>query len=180
MHYCTTVGWDLEALVNCGGIQQLDCVQGHSDCVTSCHPGLNLKVGKMNYSLDNLDPIWTICSKSGQNFSRSGQNKFIHALIDQQSGAAVDAGNACWRAYCSFNHSSRQEEQRSNQVRKLEACWKQKPQNPLNWNPKGASKQEVRVDVGSLRCVTNYTVEWKCQVHISVLENISRKSYLSR
>ena len=33
-------------------------------------PGLNLKVGKMNYSLCNLDPNWAICLKSGQNFSR--------------------------------------------------------------------------------------------------------------
>ena len=26
-------------------------------------PGLNLKMGKMNFSLGNLDPIWAICSK---------------------------------------------------------------------------------------------------------------------
>ena len=42
-------------------------------------PGLNLKVGKMNYSLGNLDPNWAKCLKSGQNFSRSGQKKFIHS-----------------------------------------------------------------------------------------------------
>ena len=36
-------------------------------------PGLNLKVGKINYWLGNLDPNWTKCLKSGQNISRSGQ-----------------------------------------------------------------------------------------------------------
>ena len=40
--------------------------------------GLNLKVGKRNYRLGNLDPNWAKCLKSGQNFSRSGQKKFIH------------------------------------------------------------------------------------------------------
>ena len=51
MHYDTTVGCYLEALVNGGGMQQLDSVQGHSDCVMSCHQGLNLKVGKKNYMI---------------------------------------------------------------------------------------------------------------------------------
>ena len=41
-------------------------------------PGLILKVGKMNYCLGKMDPIWAKCLKSGQNFSRSGQKKFIH------------------------------------------------------------------------------------------------------
>ena len=41
-------------------------------------PGLNLKVGKMNYSLGNLDPNWAKCLKSGQNFSRSGKKKLNH------------------------------------------------------------------------------------------------------
>ena len=44
--------------------------------------GLNLKVGKMNYSLGNMRQIWAICTKSGQQCSRSGptsgQEKFIH------------------------------------------------------------------------------------------------------
>ena len=31
-------------------------------------PGLNLKVGKMNYSLGNLDPNWAIYLKSGKIF----------------------------------------------------------------------------------------------------------------
>ena len=44
-------------------------------------PGLNLKVGKMNYSLGNLDPNRTKCLKSGQGFSTSGQKKKIHAYI---------------------------------------------------------------------------------------------------
>ena len=78
MHYDTPVGCDLEIVVNSGGIQQLDRVQGHSDCVTSCRPRLNLKV---DYRLGNLDPMWAICSKSGQNFSRSGQKKNIHNII---------------------------------------------------------------------------------------------------
>ena len=43
-------------------------------------PGLILKVGKMNYCLGKMDPIWAKCLKSGQNFSRSGQKKFIHKL----------------------------------------------------------------------------------------------------
>ena len=38
-------------------------------------PGLNLKVGKMNYHLGNLDPKWKKCLKSGQHFSRSGPKK---------------------------------------------------------------------------------------------------------
>ena len=50
--------------------------QAHSK--TPLFPGLNLKVGKMNCSLGHLDPIWAKCLKSGQNFFRSGQKKFIH------------------------------------------------------------------------------------------------------
>ena len=38
-------------------------------------PGLNLKVGKMNYCLGKMDPHWAKCMKSGQNFSRSWQKK---------------------------------------------------------------------------------------------------------
>ena len=41
-------------------------------------PGLILKVGKMNYCLGKMDPIWAKCLKGGQNFSRSGQKKIIH------------------------------------------------------------------------------------------------------
>ena len=43
-------------------------------------PGLNLKVGKRNYSLGKMDPNRAKCLKSGQNFSRSGQKKIIHTL----------------------------------------------------------------------------------------------------
>ena len=71
MHYDTTVGCDLEAPLKGGGIQQLDPVQRHRDRVTHCHPGLNLKVGKMKPYLGNQDPIWAIFSKSGLNFSRT-------------------------------------------------------------------------------------------------------------
>ena len=44
--------------------------------------GLNFKVGKMNYRLGNLDPIWANCLKSGQTFSRRGQKKFIHIVLN--------------------------------------------------------------------------------------------------
>ena len=80
MHYDTTVDCNLEAPVKGGGIQQLDRVQEHSDRVTHCHSGLNLKGDKMNYHLGTRDPIWAIFSKSGQNFSRSGPKKKIHDL----------------------------------------------------------------------------------------------------
>ena len=40
-------------------------------------PSLNLKVGKMNYHLGNLDPNWAKCLKRGQNFSRSGPKENI-------------------------------------------------------------------------------------------------------
>ena len=78
-HCDTAVNSDLEAPVKGGGIHKLDCLDGGSDSVTRCNPspGLNLKVGKMNYRLGTLDPIWAISSKSGQNFSRRGQF-FIH------------------------------------------------------------------------------------------------------
>ena len=42
-------------------------------------PGLNLKVGKMNYRLGNLDQNRSKCLKSWQNFSRSGQKEFFHS-----------------------------------------------------------------------------------------------------
>ena len=41
-------------------------------------PGLNLKVGKMNYRLGKSDPNWAKILKSGQNFSRNGPKKNIH------------------------------------------------------------------------------------------------------
>ena len=46
-------------------------------------PGLILKVGKMNYCLGKMDPIWAKCLKSGQNFSRNGQKKSIHLVRAQ-------------------------------------------------------------------------------------------------
>ena len=89
MHNDTTGGCYLEEPVKGGSMQQLDSVQGnwHRDLVTHCHPGLNLKVGKMTYRrLGNLDPNWAIFPKSGQNFSRSGQkNIFIWKDEIQQS-----------------------------------------------------------------------------------------------
>ena len=35
-------------------------------------PGLNLKVGKMNYRLGNLDPNWAKCLKSGEKILEVG------------------------------------------------------------------------------------------------------------
>ena len=47
--------------------------QIHPKLAQNTHfPGLNLKVGKMNYRLGNLDPNWARCLKCGQNVSRSG------------------------------------------------------------------------------------------------------------
>ena len=89
MHYDTTVGCDLEAPLKGGGIQQLDRVQGHYDRVTQCQPYLNLKVGKQRPHLGTLDPMWAKCSKRGQNFSTSGQNKFIHGVSVVVSPGAV-------------------------------------------------------------------------------------------
>ena len=66
MHYDTTVGCYLEAPLKCGGIQQLDRVQGHCDRVTHCQPGLNLKVEKR-------DPIWALWTPSGQNVRNVGK-----------------------------------------------------------------------------------------------------------
>ena len=102
MHYDTTVGCDLEAPLKGGGIQQLDRVQGYRDRVTHCQPGLNLKVGKKRPHLGTLDPIWAKCSKSGQNFSRIGQKKFIHVVpcaISCAHGTRVGAFYTCVAAY---------------------------------------------------------------------------------
>ena len=44
MHFDTTVGCYVEAPLKGGGIQQFDSVQRHSDSVTHCQLGLNLKV----------------------------------------------------------------------------------------------------------------------------------------
>ena len=40
-------------------------------------PGLNLKVGKINYRLGRMDLFWAKCLKNGQNFSRSEQKKIF-------------------------------------------------------------------------------------------------------
>ena len=36
----------------------------------------------MKYCLGNLDPNWAKCLKCGQNFSRSGQKKFMLDAAD--------------------------------------------------------------------------------------------------
>ena len=57
----------------------VDSVMSLPDSVADGHPGLNLKISKMNYCLGTLDPDWATHSKVGtENFSRSGQNEFIH------------------------------------------------------------------------------------------------------
>ena len=81
MHCNTTVGCNLEALVKGGSIQKLDSMHGHSEHMTCCQQGMNLKVVKMNKHLGSLDPIWAKCSKSGQIFLRSEQ-KNIHVYND--------------------------------------------------------------------------------------------------
>ena len=54
------------------------------DFLGVCHPGLDLKVGKMNPHLGNPYPIWAIISKNGQNFSRSG-TKFDAKTVTNES-----------------------------------------------------------------------------------------------
>ena len=44
---------------------------------TPLFPGLNLKVGKMNYHLGNFEPNWAKCLKVGKPFLEVGK-KFIH------------------------------------------------------------------------------------------------------
>ena len=41
-------------------------------------PGLNLKVGKMNYSLGKMDPNWAKCLKSGKTFQGVGKKKYSY------------------------------------------------------------------------------------------------------
>ena len=64
-------------------------------------PGLILKVGKMNYCLGKMDPIWAKCLKSGQNFSRSGQKKIIHALpppfFYETKAGQLEASTVNWK-----------------------------------------------------------------------------------
>ena len=81
MHHDKTVGCYLEAPVKGSSIQKLDHVHWHCDWVTCCHPALNLKVGKMNYGLGNQATDWAIRSKSGQNFSRTGEKKIITKVL---------------------------------------------------------------------------------------------------
>ena len=60
--------------------------------------GLILKVGKMNYCLGKMDPIWAKCLKSGQNCSRSGQKNIIHSnlcLAGSQPGSVPILPNGC-------------------------------------------------------------------------------------
>ena len=75
-HYDTTVSlsWGPSEY-----IQKFDSMHGHCDCVTGCHPALNLKVGKKNYAhmdkwtigLGNQAPDTAKCSQSGQNLART-------------------------------------------------------------------------------------------------------------
>ena len=56
-------------------------------------PGMNLKVGKTNYSLDNLDPNWAKYLKSGQSFSRCGQKNYS-SRSDDKSKRSATSGNS--------------------------------------------------------------------------------------
>ena len=72
MHYDATVGCYLEvSSERGGGIQKLGRVHGHSDRVMRCHPGLNLKVGKMKYGLANWTLALQYVPKDRQNCSRN-------------------------------------------------------------------------------------------------------------
>ena len=62
--------------------------------------GLNLKVGKMNYHLDNLDPKRAKCLKSGQIFSRSWQKKWFMVLSPDYS---VTPGVNHWLLHSSYD-----------------------------------------------------------------------------
>ena len=44
-------------------------------------PGLNLKVGKMNYCVSKMDPTWAKCLKSGQNFLKVGKKNLFIRII---------------------------------------------------------------------------------------------------
>ena len=72
-----------------GGMQQLDRAQGHRDRVTRCHPGQNSKVGKMVYSLGDLDPNWATCSKSGQIFLDGQKTIHVDKSMCSHFGARV-------------------------------------------------------------------------------------------
>ena len=39
-------------------------------------PGLNVKVGKVNYSLGEMDPNWAKCLKSGKTVLEKGKKKY--------------------------------------------------------------------------------------------------------
>ena len=56
-------------------------------------PGLNLKVGKMNYP-QKLDSIWAKCLKSGEFFSRSGNFIIIHWTWDVECSQQTSLGQA--------------------------------------------------------------------------------------
>ena len=52
----------------------------HPQCPTqnTPFPDLNLKVGKINYSMGKMDPNWPKCLKSRQNCFRSGKKNIHH------------------------------------------------------------------------------------------------------
>ena len=65
IHYDTTAGCYLEALLKFGCVQKLDRVQGHSDSTArQCQQGLNLKVARR-------DPIWALRTPAGRTASPS-------------------------------------------------------------------------------------------------------------
>ena len=126
---------------------------------------LNLKVGKMNYSLGNLDPIWAKGLKSGQNFSRSGQNYFTHL---GQGG--------CW----TLPVSTRYRRQLSGIAKASPLCWR-RPQpahaDGPRWRaqgiPKHASKLEGQ-DSSSRRRWSSKSPELKLKTKVLVKDQSKR------
>ena len=80
LEWSTGALWHNKGSLSWGPSERQWCIEtwqpaswhGHCDSMMSGHQDLNFKVGKMIYCLGNPDPDWAKCSKSGQNFSRSG------------------------------------------------------------------------------------------------------------
>ena len=82
----------------------------HNLTPNTSFPGLNLKVGKMNYSLGKMDPNWAKCLKMGQNFSRCGPKKKIITFFLKQAGSSSQQLQKTWKhsvfvLACQFSQS---------------------------------------------------------------------------
>ena len=60
-------------------------------------PGLNLKIGKINYRLGNLDPNRAKCLKSGQIFLEVGKKKILVRPGQASKEAAPSSSSSCCR-----------------------------------------------------------------------------------